>query len=87
MISLAVSITDTIQLQSDRVLGLHELDEIENAAAIINEWTTESDECVLTKYLQEKTETIEDRFLYATIDEFNVEAGAFFFTTEQIDTN
>jgi len=87
MISLAVSITDTIQQQSDRALALTEDNQFECAAAIINEWTTESDVSVLTKYLQEKTETIEDRFLYATIDEFNVEAGAFFFTTEQIDTN
>ena len=89
MISLAESITDTIEQQADRALELTENDQFECAAAIINEWTTESDVSVLTKYLQQQTETIEDRFMYATIDEFNAEAGVFFFTVEpeQIDNN
>ena len=87
MISLAESITDTIEQQSSRALELTKGDSFEDAIAIINEWTTESDVSVLTKFLQEKTETINDRFMYATIDEFNAEAGVFFFTAEQIDNN
>lgn len=87
MKDLAVSITDTISMISDQVVNLTIKNSTQDAVAILNEWTTESGECVLTKYLQGTTDTIEDRFLYATIDEFNVEAGMFHFITEPIDTN
>ena len=85
--TLAESITESLDQQADQVLDLTEREMFDDAASIIEEWCTESDQSILTKYLQQATETIEDRLLYATIDETGVVAGEFWFVAEPIDNN
>ena len=88
MNSLAESITETLDQQSERALELTDEFREVDAAAILNEWVLPTDnKCLLTEYLNETTATVQDRLLYATIDENGAIAGEFYFVAEPIDNN
>ena len=75
------SVACTLEDQTQRTIEHTESDEFEAAAAIINEWTTDDDSCILTNYLQENLASVTSELLYVTFKDGDVAYGTFSFTT------
>lgn len=73
--------------------GTHyENNRMADAASIINEWTTDSNACVLTHYLQGNLEAIDDVLIYTTTDNgdlvecrFSFDPNALIETNDELD--
>jgi len=80
-------IFDTLETASCAAMHHYDNGDMQDAAAILSEWTDTSDQCVLTHYLNDTTETLTKELLYITIDEAQREfgMGEFTFVPEPID--
>ena len=60
-----------------------------DAIAILEEWTDEADQCILTHYLADTTETLEEELMYIIIDTQIKELGlgSFTFVPEELPIN
>lgn len=86
--TLTSALLDTMQTMSNKAGTLYEENRMEDAAAIINEWTTDSEACILTYYLQSNLEMIDDVMLYtAVVDDDLVECRFSFDPNALIETN
>ncbi len=72
---------DTLETMSAAGVLHYENDNMAAAAAIIEEWTDSDNQCVLTHYLNDTTETLEKELLYTT-DELLL--GSFTFVPDTI---
>lgn len=79
MNDLHTSVTMTVGSMAERALHHFQEDSLDNAAAIIGEWTTESDESVLTHHYLETTDSIKDIMLYIFQENNSLGYGAFSF--------
>jgi len=76
---LHTSVNDTVHTMAERALEHFQDDSLENASAIINEWTTDSDESILTHHYLDTTESIKDIMLYVFQEDNALGYGAFSF--------
>lgn len=78
-IGLSDSIAMALEEQTQRAIEFTEKEDFVNAAAILNEWTLTGGGCILTHYLQETLEEIQEELLYASIEEDGIGYGSFTF--------
>lgn len=69
----------TVHHMAERALHHFQEDDLENASAIIGEWTTETDEQILTHHYLETTSDIKDIMLYVFEENNTLGYGAFSF--------
>ena len=62
-------IFDTLETMSSAAVYHYDNENMSAAAAIIEEWTDSNDQCILTHYLRDTTETLERELLYTSMDE------------------
>lgn len=84
---LAESSYDAIQSMCERASNLYDEDNLIGASTIINEWTTETNACVLTYYLQDRLELVDDKMLYVSIENGNLIEGTFSFDPNALIDN
>ena len=77
--TLADAIYESLASQSNAAVRGFDSQEMENASAIINEWTTDTNACLLTHHLQETTEFVDDEMLYVSVFENHIGYGTFTF--------
>lgn len=77
--TLADAIYESLASQSNAAVAGFDSQELENASAIINEWTTETNACLLTHHLQDTTEFVDDEMLYFSVFENHIGYGTFTF--------
>lgn len=77
--TLADAIYESLASQSNAAVAGFDSQELENASAIINEWTTETNACLLTHHLQDTTEFVDDEMLYVSVFENHIGYGTFTF--------
>lgn len=82
MSDLIDAITESIHSQAERALEHFETDDLENASAIINEWTTDSGESILTHHYLETISDVKDVMIYSFVDENSFGYGRFTFDPE-----
>ena len=78
-LDLADAVIVAMEDMTQRVISLYDESSLENATTILNEWTLPNNTCVLTKYVQDDTESIEGDLLYCSVSETNVGFGTFVF--------
>ena len=66
--NLTMVLLDTMSVMSSRTSALYDNEQMEDAAAIINEWRTDTHACVLTHYLQSNLELIDDTMIYISVE-------------------
>jgi len=79
---LADTITDTLESQTAQVIRNTEEKNEANAYAILSEWVLNDDSVVLTHYLNQTTDSIEDQLMYVTMSETHITEGSFWFDPE-----
>lgn len=77
--TLADAIYESLASQSNAAVAGFDSQELENASAIINEWTTDTNACLLTHHLQDTTEFVDDEMLYFSVFENHIGYGTFTF--------
>ena len=82
---LADTLTQSIEAMVDRTVHLTESSRLDDACSIINEWTL-GEECILTKYLNGDTESIDDELIYVSSTDDDVIYGSFRFNLP-VDNN
>ncbi len=82
MSDLHTSVAITIHDMAERALHHFQEDSLENASAIIGEWTTDSDESILTHHYLETTDKGKDIMLYVFEEDNALGYGAFSFDPE-----
>lgn len=80
---------DTLESMSVQTVIHYEDNNMRDAAAILAEWTDTADQCILTHYLADTTETLEEELMYIIIDEQIKELGlgSFTFVPEELPIN
>lgn len=78
-IPFAESVACTLEDITQRTINLTEQDQLEDASAIIGEWTTTSNSSVLTHYLQEQLVEVKDDLLYIRFEDDEFTFGTFSF--------
>ena len=78
-IGLSDSLAMALEEQTQRAIEFTEKEDYVNAGAILNEWTLTGGGCILTHYLQETLEQIQEELLYASIEEDGIGYGSFTF--------
>ena len=88
-IELSNSIFSGITCQTAAAVRHYDTGQFENATAIINEWTTSTNQCVLTNHLNDTLEDIDDELLYVDLSDTEITFGMFQFLPEElpIDNN
>ena len=82
---LAETVNDTITHFAATALNHFEEGDSEAAASIISEWTTDSDECILTHHYLDSLHTVADQMLYSVNVSDSIGYGTFTFgTTEDL---
>ena len=71
ILDLQDTITEQIGVAAFTALRHHDEGQLEDAAALINEWTNHDGECLLTHFFDETLETIEEYMLYTALDAEN----------------
>ena len=77
-LGLAEATQDAIASMCDRAGEFLETD-VANAQCIINEWTTETNACVLTAYLDQRLTYIDDIMLFCSVQNDELLQGTFSF--------
>lgn len=88
--NLADSIYESLASQSNAAVAAFDSQNIENASAIINEWTTDTNACLLTHHLQDTTEFVDDEMLYVSTLGDHIGYGTFTFDDDveaSVDNN
>ena len=65
------SITESIGVAAFTALRHYDADKLDDAAAMINEWTTSDGECLLTHFFDETLDNVEEFMLYTALDAEN----------------
>lgn len=80
---------DTLETMSVQTVNHYEDNNMRDAAAILEEWTDEADQCILTHYLADTTETLEKELMYIIVDDIFKELGlgSFTFVPEELPIN
>ena len=86
---LAETIHDTVDCMCLRVVDLYDEEDMDNASAILGEWTLSDNGNLLTKHLQQAMHTVSDKLIYMAIEDSELAYGEFEFTGDQlpIDNN
>ncbi len=79
---LSDSLATSLEEQCNRAIDFTEDNEYINAGAILSEWTLTSGGCLLTHYLSETLDTIQEELIYAHIEEDGIGYGTFSFVNE-----
>ena len=79
---LSDAITDAINNMAEVALSFTDTEDYKNAAAILNEWTTSSGQCVLTHHYMDTVEDIKDLQMYAFLHEGQFGYGTFSYDPE-----
>ena len=79
---LADTVTETLETQCERAVEHTADNNISDASAILSEWTLANGDCVLTNYLNQTTEDIEERLLYVSFVNDQLFEGEFWFDPE-----
>jgi len=79
---LSDTIYDSLATQTNQALAHFDSNQTDLAAAIVNEWTVDSGECILTHYILDTTETIKDELLYFSLTDDEIGLGTFSFDPE-----
>jgi hypothetical protein len=79
---LSDTIYDSLATQTNQALVHFDNDQTELAACIVNEWTVDSGECVLTHYILDTTTEIEDELFYFSTTNNEIGLGTFSFDPE-----
>lgn len=90
--NLTMVLLDTLSAMSSRTSTLYENEQLEDASAIISEWTTDTHACVLTHYLQSNLPLIDDVMIYISVENDELQECRFSFdpnvlleTNDEID--
>ncbi len=75
---------DTLETMSAAGVHHYDNDNMAAAAAIIEEWTDSDNQCILTHYLNDTTETLEKELIYIRADEPGLLLGSFTFVPDTI---
>lgn len=89
-LDLADTVIVSMEDMTQQVISHYDNNTMEDATAIINEWTLQNNVCVLTKYIQDDTESIEDEFPFVTTIDGQFHYGSFTFDDESelpVDNN
>jgi len=73
------AITEAVNDMAECAFQKLETEKVEDAVAILNEWTTSSGECVLTHHFQNTLETVTDPMMYSFVHEKQFGYGRFSF--------
>ena len=68
LIDLQDTITEQIGVAAFTALKHHDEQRLEDAVAMINEWTNSDGECLLTHFFDETLESVEEYVLYTALD-------------------
>jgi len=79
---LADTVTETLTTISSRCSQLINEDRLGDVTSMLNEWTLNDDTVVLTHFLNETTDSIEDQLMYVTMSETHITEGSFWFDPE-----
>lgn len=82
MSDLIDAVTDSVHCMAEKALTHFEGDNLEDASAIINEWTTDSGESVLTHHYLETTNSVKDIMWYSFVEDGYFGYGKFTFDPE-----
>lgn len=82
MNDLIVAVSESVHSMGEKALAHFEVDDLEAAAAIINEWTTDSGESILTHHYTETTNQVKDIMMYSFIEDDEFGYGRFSFDPE-----
>ena len=80
---LAEAVSDTLETIANKACDHYDNDDIASACAIINEWTTESGDSILTHFYMESLHKIRDDIMYMISDGSNIGYGTFSFTDSE----
>ena len=89
-LDLADTVIVSMEDMTQQVINHYDNQTMDDATAIINEWTLPNNVCVLTKYIQDDTESIEDEFPFVTTIDGQLGYGSFTFDDESelpVDNN
>jgi uncharacterized protein YcgI (DUF1989 family) len=76
---LSDTITSTLESQCDQATQ-HSLEgNVDATAAILSEWTVSNHDCILTNFLNQTTQEIEDELLYIAFSQDSINWGTFNF--------
>lgn len=73
------AITEAVNDMAECAFRKLETEDVKNAIAILNEWTTSSGECVLTHHFQNTLDTVDDLMIYSFVHEKQFGYGKFSF--------
>jgi len=62
-------IFDTLETAASAAVQHYDNGDMQDAASILSEWTDTNDQCILTHYLNDTTETLKRELLYTSMDE------------------
>ena len=79
MNDLIVAVTESVHSMGEIALAHFEADDLESAAAVINEWTTESGESILTHRYTETTNQVKEIMMYSFVENDEFGYGRFSF--------
>lgn len=79
---LADSVVDSMAEMSSKVISHYDQDNLDDAYAIIGEWTMEDNTCVLTKFITDDTESIDGELLFCSVENSEFSYGTFTFDPE-----
>ena len=79
---LSDTITETLTTMTSRCNELILEDRTQDVYSILNEWKLQDDSVVMTHFLNNTTDSIEDVLMYATISETHITPGSFWFDPE-----
>ena len=81
---LSDTITRTLESQCARAVGHKIKNNEKKAEAILFEWVLDNGECLLTRYLDETTDGIEETLIYIKFEDDKLIEGQFWFNPEEI---
>ena len=71
ILDLQDTLTEQIGVAAFTALRYHDEGNLDDAVALIDEWTNSDGECLLTHFFGETLESVEDHILYTAIDAEN----------------
>ena len=78
-LDLADTVMASMEDMTQQVIAHYDNQTMDNATAIINEWTLPDNVCMLTKYIQDDTESIEGELPFVTTTDGELAYGSFTF--------
>ena len=89
-LDLGDTVLMSMEDMTQQVINHYDNQTMDDATAIINEWTLPNNVCVLTKYIQDDIDTIEGEFPFVTTVDGELAYGSFTFDDESelpVDNN